>query len=98
MGQLRDPSHVRTMPLTELRGLFAPAGLLSLRVSGYRLESDLASLLVRSFPLSGDADKIREIFIASPGDDRLGFPLARDGERLRYADRVAILVADKVVA
>jgi len=34
MGKLRDPSHVRAMLLTELRGLFAAAGLLSLRVSG----------------------------------------------------------------
>ena len=95
MEKLRDPSHVRAMPLTELRGLFAPAGLPAPRVSGYRLESDLESLLARSFPLPGDADKIREIFTASLGDDRLGIPLARDGARLRYAYLVAILVADK---
>ena len=63
MEKLRDPSHVRAMPLTELKGLFAvPAGLPAPRVSGYRLESDLESLLGRSFPLPGDADKIREIF------------------------------------
>ena len=55
MEKLRDPSHVRAMPLTELKGLFAPAGLPSPRVSGYRLESDLESLLGRSFPLPGDA-------------------------------------------
>ena len=34
----------------------------------------------------------------SLGDDRLGIPLARDGERLRYAYPVAILVADKPAA
>ena len=98
MEKLRDPSHVRAMPLAELRGLFAPAGLPAPRVSGYRLESDLDSLLARSFPLPGDADKIREIFTASLGDDRLGIPLARDGERVRYAYLVAILVADKPAA
>jgi len=45
------------MPLTELKGLFAPAGLPAPRVSGYRLESDLESLLARSFPVPGAADK-----------------------------------------
>jgi SAM-dependent methyltransferase len=98
MEKLRDPSHVRAMPLTELKGLFSPAGLPVPRVSGYRLESDLESLLARSFPLPGDADKIREIFTASLGDDRLGIPLARDGERLRYSYAVCILVADKAAA
>jgi len=63
-------------------------------VSGYRLES----LLARSFPLPGDADMIREILTASLGDDGLRIPLARDGERLRYAFPVAILVADKPAA
>jgi hypothetical protein len=67
-------------------------------VSRYRLESDLESVLARSFPLLGEADKIREIFTASLGDDRLGIPLARDGERLRYAYLVAVLVADKPAA
>lgn len=98
MEKLRDASHVRAMPVAELKGLFAPAGLPAPRVSGYRLESDLESLLARSFPLPGAADKIREIFAVSLGDDRLGIPLARDGERLRYAYAVAILVADKPAA
>jgi SAM-dependent methyltransferase len=98
MEKLRDPSHVRAMPLVELEGLFLQAGLPAPRVSGYRLEGELESLLGRSFPLPGDGDKIREIFGASFGDDRLGIPLARDGERLRYAYPVAILVADKPAA
>ena len=86
------------MRLTELRGLFAPVGLPSPPVSNYRLESDLESFLARSFPLPGDADKIRAIFTASFGDDRLGIPLARDGERLRHAYAVAMLVADRPAA
>jgi SAM-dependent methyltransferase len=95
MEKLRDPSHVRTMPLTELTGLFAAAGLSAPRRNGYRLEGELESLLGRSFPLPGDADKIREIFAASLADDRLGIPMSREGERIRYAYPVAILVADK---
>jgi SAM-dependent methyltransferase len=95
MEKLRDPSHVRAMPLTELRSLFAGAGLPAPRRNGYRLEGELESLLGRSFPLAGDADKIREIFAASLADDRLGIPMSREGERIRYAYPVAVLVADK---
>jgi SAM-dependent methyltransferase len=95
MEKLRDPSHVRAMPLTELLGLFAGAGLPTPRRNGYRLEGELESLLGRSFPLPGDADKIREIFAASLADDRLGIPMSCEGERIRYAYPVAVLVAEK---
>ena len=97
MEKLRDPSHVRALPLTELQGLFAGAGLPAPRRNGYRLEGELESLLGRSFPLPGDADKIREIFATSLADDRLGIPMSREGERIRYAYPVAVLVADKAV-
>ena len=95
MEKLRDPSHVRAMPLTELRGLFPQAGLPAPRGTSYRLEGELEALLGRSFPLPGDADRIREIFAASLGDDRLGIPMARDDARIRYAYPVAVLVADR---
>jgi SAM-dependent methyltransferase len=98
MEKLRDPSHVRAMPLAELKGLFAPSGLPAPRVTSYRLEGELESLLGRSFPLPGDADKIRGIFAASLGDDRLGIPMSRDGDRIRYAYPVAVLVAGKPAA
>jgi SAM-dependent methyltransferase len=95
MEKLRDPSHVRAMPAAELRSFFAGVGLPAPREGGYRLEGELESLLGRSFPLPGDADRIREIFAASLGDDRLGIPMFRDGETIRYAYPVAIMVADK---
>ena len=95
MERLRDPSHVRAMPLVELKGLFPQAGLPARRVTNYRLEGELEGLLSRSFPLPGDADKIREIFAASLADDRLGMPMSRDGDRIRYAYPVVVLVAAK---
>jgi len=98
MEKLRDPSHVRAMPAAELESFFAGVGLHSPRVTGYRLEGELESLLGRSFPLPGDADKIREIFRASLADDRLGIPMSREGETIRYAYPVAVLVADKHAA
>ena len=95
METLRDPSHVRAMPLSEHKELFARVGLPTPRVTGYPLESDLESLLGRSFPLPGDADKIREIFRASLDDDRLGIPLRREGDRIHYAYPVAVLVSTR---
>jgi len=95
MEKLRDPSHVRAMPLSEHKELFARVGLPTPRVTGYPLESDLESLLGRSFPLPGDADKIREIFRASLDDDRLGIPLRREGDRIHYAYPVAVLVSTR---
>ena len=75
MEILRDPSHVRAMPLIELTALFRDAGFPLPRRTSYRLESELEELLGRSFPKPGDAERIREIFAASLEDDRLGIPL-----------------------
>jgi ubiquinone/menaquinone biosynthesis C-methylase UbiE len=93
MEKLRDPSHVRAMPATELKALYSSAGLPEPRMTSYELRDDLENLLKRSFPNPGDDDKIRDIFTASLVDDRLGIPLRRDGHVLHYAYPVAVLVA-----
>jgi ubiquinone/menaquinone biosynthesis C-methylase UbiE len=93
MEKLRDPSHVRAMPLAELRDLFGRVGLPEPTVTGDRLEGELEELLARSFPNPGDAEVIRGIFAASLGDDRLGIPVRRGGDRIHYAYPVALLVA-----
>ena len=95
MEKLRDPSHVRAMPIAELRGLFGAAGLSEPRVIGYELRDELESLLHRSFPNPGDEVRIREIFTASAIDDRLGIPVRREGDRIHYAYPVAVLAADR---
>ena len=95
MEILRDPSHVRAMPLTELLGLFEAAGLPAPRRAAYELRDDLENLLRRSFPNPGDDDKIRELFRASATDDRLGVPVRLEGDRINYAYPVAVLVSDR---
>ena len=80
MEKLRDPSHVRALSLAELKDLFAKVSLPTPRVSGYLLKSTLDVLLARSFPLPGDADKIREIFAKSMIDNRLGIPMSCIGK------------------
>jgi hypothetical protein len=93
METLRDPSHVRALPLDEHVRLFREAGLPEPRRTSYRLEGELEGLLSRSFPNAGDADRIREIFAASVTDDALGMATRREGDRIRFGYPVAVLAA-----
>ena len=95
MEKLRDPSHVRAMPMAELEALFGAAGLQAPRLARYELRDELDNLLRRSFPNPGDDVKIREIFAAATIDDRLGIPIQREAERIHYAYPVALLAADR---
>ena len=95
MERLRDPSHVRALPVAELKALFPAAGLTETRSTFYELRDELENLLARSFPNAGDADRIREIFTASAKDDRLGIPVRIESGRVHYAYPVAVLAAEK---
>jgi ubiquinone/menaquinone biosynthesis C-methylase UbiE len=93
--KLRDPSHVRCLTLPELKATFGAASLPEPRTTFYELRDEIRSLLARSFPEPGDDAKIIEMYAASAEDDRLGIPVRRQGERIEYAFRVAILAAEK---
>lgn len=95
MELLRDPSHVRALPVEELKALFPAAGLPAARITFYELRDELENLLGRSFPNPGDGDKIREIFRTSASDDRLGIPIKLDGKFVNYAYPVAVLAATR---
>lgn len=95
MEKLRDPSHVRAMPVEELRTLFAAAGLPAPRETTYRLEGELEGLLARSFPRPGNAETIRAMFVESLGNDALDVAARRDGGRIWYGYPVAILASRK---
>jgi len=95
MELLRDPSHVRALPVAELKALFSAAGLPGARIAFYELRDELENLLGRSFPNPGDDEKIREIFRASARDDRLGIPIRIDGTQVHYAYPVAVLAATR---
>lgn len=92
MERLRDPSHVRALPVEELREMFASAGLSDPHVESYRLEGELEDLLRRSFPNEGDADRIREIFERSIENDGLDMAARRKDGKIHYGFPVAILV------
>jgi ubiquinone/menaquinone biosynthesis C-methylase UbiE len=94
--KLRDPSHVRCLTLSELKALFGTVGMPAPGATFYELRDEIRNLLARSFPNPGDDVKIIEMFTASAEDDRLGIPVQRDGERINYAYRVAILAANNL--
>ena len=93
MEVLRDPSHVRALPLTEHLELFRRAGLAAPRVTHYRLAGELEGLLSRSFPNPGDADRIRAVFADSLADDGLDLQARREGDRILFGYPVAVLAA-----
>ncbi len=92
---LRDPSHVRALPLDELRGLFEQAGLSTPQVNSYRMEGELEDLLSRSFPNEGDADRVHKVYAESISDNALGLNTRRADGKIFYSLPVAVLVAQK---
>jgi ubiquinone/menaquinone biosynthesis C-methylase UbiE len=92
---LRDPSHVRALPLDELRGLFEQAGLSAPQIFRYRMEGELEDLMSRSFPNEGDTDRVRRIYAESISDNALDLNTRRADETIFYSLPVAVLVAQK---
>jgi ubiquinone/menaquinone biosynthesis C-methylase UbiE len=90
--KLRDPSHVRALPVNELRGLFEQAGISTPQANSYRMEGELENLLARSFPNEGDADRLRKIFSDSITDDALDLNTRRENGKIYYSFPVAVLV------
>src|SRR3954465_7179336 len=95
MELLRDPSHVRALPVAELQAFFPAAGLPNASITFYELRDELENLLGRSFPNPGDGDKIRELFRSSARDDGLGIPISAEGSRIFYGYPVAVIVATR---
>jgi SAM-dependent methyltransferase len=90
---LRDPSHTRALPLSEMKGLFAAAGLGDPSVQFSELRDEAKNLLARSYPNPGDEAKIFAMFRQSASDDSLGIPVRLEGEAIHYAYPVAIVAA-----
>ena len=94
MERLRDPSHARTLTLTELRDLFAAAGLGTPRETYYDVRADLEGLLATSFPAPGNIAVIRRMFADSLASDGLGMKTKQKGDKILLSYPIAILAAD----
>jgi len=93
--KLRDPSHVRALPLGELTGLCHDAGLLGLKTAFFKLGVELEALLAASFPNPGDADRGRQAFQDDLGVDRLGLGAHREGGAIHFAFPIVAIVCQK---
>lgn len=92
---LRDPSHVRALPIQEHQRLFSTAGLAEPELEDYRLEVDLDGLLARSFPKEGDLDVLRQIYASSIAGDDLDMNTRLVEGKILCSFPVAVLSAVK---
>ena len=90
---LRDPSHVRAIPLAELEALFPAVGLPAPTATFYKLPFELEGLLQRSFPRPEHVHTIRAAYTAAAADDALGLGTHRVGDEVRAAYPVVVLCA-----
>jgi SAM-dependent methyltransferase len=95
MERLRDPSHVRTLAREELGAAAVAAGLRELRWADYAFSSDLERLMRASFPEPGSADRVRAMFEADVGVDRMGLGLKRTDDVITLIYPVAIVAGVK---
>jgi ubiquinone/menaquinone biosynthesis C-methylase UbiE len=95
MEKLRDPSHVRALPLKELEELPRRAGLTHVRTRFYRLEMELEQVLQGSFPNPGDADKVRQLIFDDLDQNAMGLNARREDGAIFFAYPIAVIVASK---
>jgi SAM-dependent methyltransferase len=93
--RLRDPSHVRALPLPILEALANDAGLDDVRTDVYRMEVELETQLSASFPNPGDADRIREILHSDVDIDQTTMAAHWNDGNLMISYPTAIIVGIK---
>jgi ubiquinone/menaquinone biosynthesis C-methylase UbiE len=93
MEKLRDPSHVRALPIEEMTALFALACLHDLRIDTWRMPGELEAFLARSFPEPGNDERVRQMFRESLADDSLGVNARLEDGAIVYAIPVALVSA-----
>ena len=95
--KLKDPSHVRTLPLSELQAMVSKSGLINAKTDFYRIELGLEENLKASFPKEkGDIDKVRQAVIADIGKDKIGMGACRKGNDVYLNFPIVIIVGEKL--
>lgn len=95
MERLRDPSHVRTMPLSEMKELYRRVGLTEPETRIYPLELELESFLQRSFTPEDGAAEVRKAFLDDSPENGLGLEVRREGSEVRFSFPIALLAGEK---
>ena len=95
--RLRDPSHARALPLSELAHMLGLAGLDLDKVETIDYAQDVEDWIARAEQSPDDAKQARELIVAAIGTRKFGAKKVwRDeGGKLWFSVRWAILVATK---
>ena len=95
MEQLRDPSHVRALPLEALEELSRQAGLQSLERTFYGLDWELEPVLQGSSPNPGDFELIRQMFKEDLERDEMSVHVRRQKSKIWFTYPIVVIVAQK---
>lgn len=95
MEKYRDPSHVRALPLSELRTMYMSVGLSAPYVSFYQMDVRLDHLLKASFPNPGDAIAVEALVRESLETDSLGVNTRLKDGKLVFSYPIALLACTK---
>lgn len=93
--KLRDPSHVRAMPFTELQGMMDNVGLGSQKVGSYKLEMELEKILKASSTNPKNIDKIHQLFKEDLSKGTLGLESYYKDNAIHFKFPITIIVGRK---
>jgi ubiquinone/menaquinone biosynthesis C-methylase UbiE len=97
MERLRDPSHVRALPVEELETLSRQAGLKILEWAFYGLDWELETLLQGSSPNPGGVELIRQMFEEDLERDALAVQVRRQKSEIWFTYPIVVILAQKPV-
>ena len=94
--KLKDPSHVRTLPLAELQNMVSTAGLINAKAEFYRIKLELEDTFKAAFPdKKSNLDIIRQAVVADIGKDEIGMGASREGKDVYLNFPIVIIVGEK---
>ncbi|MGD9950373.1 MAG: class I SAM-dependent methyltransferase [Desulfobulbus sp.] len=95
MEVIRDPSHVHALTSVEFEQLIRQSGLEDLRRTQYEVEIELEAQIEASFPLPGNAERLRSMITDDIGIDRFGITPKRKNGQIWYSIPIAVYVGTK---
>jgi ubiquinone/menaquinone biosynthesis C-methylase UbiE len=95
LEHLRDPSHVRSLTISEFEELFQRVGIPILKRGFYRMKIGLEDHLQTSFPDPTNVDKIRQLFIEDTKNNILGLDSHFEGNEIYFSYPNSIFVGQK---
>jgi 2-polyprenyl-3-methyl-5-hydroxy-6-metoxy-1,4-benzoquinol methylase len=95
MEKLRDGSHVRAMPLAELRRLVHEAGLCRLQSAQYSLDWELESVLQGSSINTQETEVIRRLFSEDLRSDSMSVNARLQESSIWFTYPIVVIVAEK---